>query len=38
MRFIIFAVIIIVSAAGYFAVEEQKKTADELRVPVGFQE
>ena len=38
MKFIILAVIIIVSVAGYFAVEKQKQPADELRIPLQFQE
>ena len=38
MKFIILAVIIIVSAAGYFAVGEQKKTADALQSSIELQE
>lgn len=38
MKFIILVVIIIVSAAGYFAVERQVKDIDEVLVPVVSQE
>jgi len=38
MMKLIIAVIIIVSAAGYFAVEGQKKATDELQFPIEFQE
>ena len=38
MKFIILALVIIVSAAGYFAVQEQRKAVDETQLPIEFLE